>query len=233
MKETLAAPGGPRKSLPPVRNYNFRIQEKYRFEQPYIFGDTVNIEHEEVLGLIQRVCRTGNPMDFSHDTRNVVIIGHSFYFDQKLFASNNINLPELDILDTCLLAQNLFKDKIGSDRPEDFQLKSLLQHFKIQGDHFHVAGNDSNFTLKLLLVLVVMSSQDQTISEEQQATVSAVIEIAYAPWPPFSWKSKREQDLELTAEVQNNKLALKAEHVDPLGDDDSSDIIMDIFGEQY
>ena len=227
MKKALASQAEPESLLPSVCNYNFRVQEKYRFDQPYIFGDTVNIEYEEILGFIQRVSRTGNPMDFSEDFRNVVIIGHSFYFDQKLFALNNISFLELDILDTCGLAQYIFRDKVGSERPEDFQLKSLIQHFEIQGDHFHVAGNDSNFTLKLLMMLVAMTSQDSTLSEEQQATIAALIKITHAPWPKFSWQSKRDQDLKMKGEVRNIRMTIKSENVDLLDEGN----IMGIFDE--
>lgn len=222
---------GPGEALSPVRNYNFRVLEKYRFDQPYIFGDTVELRREEVAVLMQRVYRTGSPINLSYEARNVVIVGHSFYFDQNLLVLNNIILPELQVLDTCGLALYLIGDTVESQRPDDYQLKNLIRHFEIRGDHFHVAGNDSNFTLKLLLMLVVMSSHDRTLSEGQQATVSALLQIAHAPWPAFSWKSKKEHDIEMMAEVQNKRIISKAEHFD-VQDEDSEDNFMDIFGEQ-
>lgn len=231
MRKALASQVKLGRALPPVCNYNFEVQEKYRFDQPFIFGDTVSIEHEEIHGIIQRVSRSGHPIDVPYESRNVVIIGHSFFFDQNLLASNNISIPGLDILDTCGIAQYLFKEKVRPERPEDFQLKSLLQHFEIPGDHFHVAGNDSNFTLKLLLMLAVMNSQDERLNEEQQAIKSALMEIAHAPWPKFFWKRKREQDLEMMPKVQKNRTMLKAELIHLL-EQESNDNIMDLFDEQ-
>lgn len=222
--------------LPSIYSYNFKVRpkpddfRKPRVDQPFIFGESVTIEHDEIVNVIQQVYGRKYPEKYCTDKSNVVVTGHSFFSDQALLALNRIYLPGLQILDTCGLSRYLYKNKTATELPEDFQLCNMLQHLEIQGDHFHVAGNDSNFTLKLLLMLAVTASKSMDLSTVQRKTMSTLEQISHAPWPAFFWKSKRELAQANRAHVESRRKTYKDKHVE-LFDEDGDDAIGGLFSE--
>ncbi|KAF3183300.1 hypothetical protein TWF788_005690 [Orbilia oligospora] len=145
------------------------------------------------------------------DSRNVILIGHGRRQDLKAFSSLNAKFLQYPFFDTQIIARNVLP-VIDENKKTNESLRDLLTCFNCPFDRLHCAGNDANFTLRLLLLLVVYSLKDvpPPYIQEFKGKVKIIKDIAYAavpalkPYPhdvAFVRKQRRRQ-LKLQARFQ-------------------------------
>ena len=102
-------------------------------------------------------------------SRNIVIVGHGFGPDLTVMRELGVDLKNsiVGIIDTAKLAEGA-----ATEVPKrgDFKLKNVLARFGCILEGFHTSGNDANYTLRALLLLVA----ERFLSEGGDITVAQV-----------------------------------------------------------
>lgn len=129
----------------------------------FLFGTSATIERKDMLKSIESL------IPKSH---YVVLVGHQMSNDLIALKTVGFNLQNIGIVvDTIKIANS-----IGYPRA---RLGFLLHEFGIPAGNLHCAGNDANFTLRLLLLLAI--SRIALPSEEQYR--QRLKDIARQPLP--------------------------------------------------
>ncbi|QGN14150.1 ribonuclease H-like domain [Kluyveromyces marxianus] len=140
--------------LPLIRSYHYCIEEAWdlrngRFvddaKENFIFGDSILMPLDDVVNEVQfLVDKYLIPHNKEEHTWKRALVGHGVEGDIYWLESLNINLPKnvqrFDTLEFC--------DSMYSNHPS---LKRLLNLCHIPTAYLHNAGNDSYYTLQLLL----------------------------------------------------------------------------------
>lgn len=102
--------------------------------------------------------------------RKVIFIGHDIQHDLRVLDLLNfdISIFNLTILDT----QRLSKEIISYESPT---LRRLLLALRYPFTKLHCGGNDTNFTLKACLLLLVRSYNKQSKVERRLATIKGIV----------------------------------------------------------
>lgn len=126
---------------------------KSKLEAKFSFGDSQTIKISDIKPLLENLIS---------DTDAILFHGHTA--EMKIFASNDIKIPEnVNILDPQLLKENHFKDRLHGS-----SLNKLLRSFRINFTCLHNSGNDSAYTMKLFLKMY----RELNIKPKKKAKVS-------------------------------------------------------------
>lgn len=137
------------------------------------------MEESNVKDLLQRVLRTGSPFPQSTETRQVILIANENFHD--LFNLRKMELmpdlsefPNIIIVDTCDLFWRLVKEETRA------RLWVILKFFHIpySYDSLHHGGNDSNLTLKAIIMLTLESCKNFNWSPEQNQNRALLLPVA-------------------------------------------------------
>lgn len=125
--------------------------------------------------------------DENSGNRNIVIVGQEIRAERLAMKHIGVDLYDFDnypsvvgILDTRMLSYLVLEK-----RPEftyNTSLDGLLESFGIpyQKEYLHVAGNDANFTLKVLLMIAARSVEGLDLNADQRCTVAKIQAVAQA-----------------------------------------------------
>jgi hypothetical protein len=154
-----------------------------------VFTETLFISQADLPATIAKCfCIKDDSSPNSCALRNIVIVGHSPKGDLKILQRLGVNVyeiaPILAILDTHLMARNLFKANsiFQKDTTPSFNLGALLVELKCpyENSDLHNAGNDATFTLHAMLMLTIRSSKNREMSlieKENLERLQALVQI--------------------------------------------------------
>ncbi|KAH7323841.1 hypothetical protein BKA65DRAFT_567755 [Rhexocercosporidium sp. MPI-PUGE-AT-0058] len=117
-------------------------------------------------------------------SRNIVLVGHGFGPDLTVLRELGIDSETciVGIIDTARLAE-----KAMTEQPKrgDFKLKNVLARLGCHVERFHTSGNDSNYTLRALLLLAAekFSRSREEMTELQVKRLSNMRAFALSPIP--------------------------------------------------
>jgi hypothetical protein len=125
--------------------------------------------------------------DENSGNRNIVIVGQEIRAERLAMKHIGVDLYDFDkypsvvgILDTRMLSYLVLEK--SPEFTYNTSLDGLLESFGIpyQKEYLHVAGNDANFTLKALLMIVARSVEGLDLDADQRYTVAKLQAIAQA-----------------------------------------------------
>ncbi|KAK6360131.1 hypothetical protein TWF730_006284 [Orbilia blumenaviensis] len=170
-----------------ISTYNFVTgTSKYhnKVSRRFLFGKSSKAEDEPTLAKKIKYIIPGS--------RNIVLIGHDINADLRALIHIDPRYKRYETLDTQEIASQILP-LINNDKGQKYSLHRLLTHFKCPFYNLHCAGNDANFTLRLLLLLAVSSVKDGVLSGSEQnegslstsrkELVKKLKEVARAPVP--------------------------------------------------
>jgi hypothetical protein len=133
-----------------LRTYNFAMGTTPYAEKAtskFHFGKTTSTSLSELANHLQNII----PLD-----QNVVFVGHGVMNDLHALRAIGFQFPTHlpAALDTSQVADEVFGGWSGS-------LRDLLKLLECPYNRLHCAGNDANFTLKALLLLVAKRLEEQ------------------------------------------------------------------------
>jgi DNA polymerase III epsilon subunit-like protein len=133
-----------------LRTYHFTTGTPSYVEKAsnrFHFGKTLPVSSSELANRIQTLIPRG---------RKVVFVGHGVMNDLRALKALGFQFPTRlsTALDTSQIAHEVLGSWTGS-------LRELLKELKCPYNGLHCAGNDANFTLKALLLLVAKGLEEQ------------------------------------------------------------------------
>ncbi|KAF3193523.1 hypothetical protein TWF225_010262 [Orbilia oligospora] len=145
-------------SIVNISTYNFTTgtsNYRKRVSTRFIFGESYNLctQKKDLAEKINSIIS---------DSRNVILIRHGGRQDLKAFSSLNAKFLQYPFFNTQIIARNVLP-VIDENRKANESLRNLLTYFNCPFDRHHCAGNDANFTLRLLLLLVAYSLKDVSL----------------------------------------------------------------------
>lgn len=104
----------------------------------------------------------------------VIFIGHNAAADEKYFAQLDFDLSEeaVDVIDSEIMAMAVFRENFRSS------LGKLLLRYGFNGEHFHNAGNDANYTLQLAILMALKEFHSKKTAAEWQVEQDMRVEGA-------------------------------------------------------
>ncbi|KAK6535011.1 hypothetical protein TWF281_006309 [Arthrobotrys megalospora] len=162
-------------SIADISTYSFATGTSnycQKVSRRFIFGESINEEKKYILEKIQAIIP---------DSRSVILIGHDIIWDLRALSHLNPRFQKYRYLDTQHIASQVLPLK---DQNKNYALHRLLTYFNCPFYKLHCAGNDANFTLRLLLLLATFSVQNETLSTYQKEIVAKLHNISYALLPP-------------------------------------------------
>ncbi len=87
------------------------------------------------------------------------------------------------ILDTEDIAHYVFPPPY---EPRAFRLNNLLRRLQCPYDKLHTAGNDANFTLRVVLLLAIESCREELLDSAARERLYRIETMARAPLPNHS-----------------------------------------------
>ena len=126
----------------------------------FMFGATECIPQSEISNSLKTVLLVENPQAPSKKYRRIVLIGHGICSELAVWDKIGLNVDEIAsvvaILDTTKIAKHLYEKGPCS-------LKALLDKMGCPWGRLHNAGNDSNYVLRVILMLVVESMRRKRV----------------------------------------------------------------------
>ncbi|KAK6498987.1 hypothetical protein TWF481_011558 [Arthrobotrys musiformis] len=191
-------------SIENISTYNFATgNSKYceRAFRQFLFGESINEGKKSMLKKIQRIIP---------ESRNITLVGHDITWDLRALSSLNSGFQKCRFLDTQRIAGQILP---LTDQSKRYSLHHLLTRFDCPFDKLHCAGNDANFTLRLLLLLAIHSVKNERLSTCQEEIVTKLQNIASAPLPPpklcphdiASAQKQKRDELKRQARVQEQE----------------------------
>ncbi len=144
----------------------------------FLYGKPRRVQPSDFLGAIN---------EHLHPQRDVILVGHSMSQYLKALGSLGIDinrLPLLGLIDTHMLAKELSWDRLCQ--------ASLMEvlHLPRSRARYHNAGNDANFTMKIMIRLAILDFQKaieadkvSSPSEDTLRRVKALLKMVMAPLP--------------------------------------------------
>lgn len=155
--------------------YNFTTGAWRDRDEDFLFGQSQQTTVRELIPELNKLIdRTRNIILLAHDCTSELAILKKLGFDFKTGITA--------ILDTQQLMTKVFKNS-----HEFRSLEALLNKLGIQHKELHVGGNDANFTLKALMLLVVKSfnldSKSDSMDKQVQERLCKMAKIGESPLP--------------------------------------------------
>ena len=171
-----------------ISTYNFATgSPSYlaKASKKFLFGESITTQASDMLDRIESVIP---------QARNMVFVGHGIIND--LWALHTLGFKFsallLSILDTSRVANEVFENWAGS-------LGELLGSLECSYNSLHCAGNDANFTLRALLLLVARGYTKQQPDQDKDSEMLAILQqtgtipIPYRPDLELEAMKKREK----------------------------------------
>ena len=152
-----------------IATYNFTsgsLNYQERARKKFLFGETVALTQNDMLKSIRFLVPTD---------RQVIFVGHDIQNDLRALDLLNFDFSTFNI--TTLDTQSISRKLISYNSST---LRRLLLTLGCPFIKLHCGGNDANFTLKALLLLVAKTYNGQTGVERRLAIIK---EIALSPLP--------------------------------------------------
>lgn len=156
----------------------------------FLFRETITIPSSSMAHIIQ------SRITWS---RNVILVGHGVLNELQALQALGFEFPRppSPILDTSRVANEVFEIWAGS-------LRDLLILLDCPFNKLHNAGNDANFTLRALLLLVVKWCMNQQQRQEDDDEILSILQhISTHPIPSYI-------DPEIKAAEKREKRLLKS-----------------------
>jgi len=115
----------------------------------FLFGKSIDIEQSELVLLLKDLLIPEEKS--SKKSRKLILVGHGFSSEIQVLRGLGINLALAPTVDNILDTHYLGLEAFG----KNFNLSRLTGQLRMQGSHFHNAGNDANFALRAMLLLVI------------------------------------------------------------------------------
>ena len=155
----------------------------------YLFSHREQFYRRTVLHTLKSI--------FTHEGRDVILLGHETHVELHHLASMGFSPDQhasiSGVLDTKRIAANVFKqDKDTKQRLKQaghqfrqLGLGNMLKELGFVGKEFHNAGNDANFTLRALLLLMAyeLDGDWPQWTQDTGARVEMLRSIALVPLP--------------------------------------------------
>ncbi|KAK6521591.1 hypothetical protein TWF506_001803 [Arthrobotrys conoides] len=169
---------GPDSSIVNISTYNFATgTSKYgkRVSTRFLFGKSYNLctQKEQLAEQIKNIIP---------ESRNIILVGHAIRQDLMALSSLDAGFLEYRFFDTQTIARSVLP-VINKNMKANESLHNLLKYFNCPFDRLHCAGNDANFTLRLLLLLAIYPLKKVTLQPDQEEIVKNLKNIAYNPLP--------------------------------------------------
>jgi len=133
----------------------------------FLFGKQSIVSLAEDVRILKRLLYLDGKAP--EETRKVVLVGHGFNRDLKVMKRLGLDVEQapclLDIIDTSYLAMEVY------GRSSQPRLERLVEILGISGKNFHTAGNDTNFTLRAMLLLACRGSKKDKWDKPQLSKV--------------------------------------------------------------
>jgi hypothetical protein len=133
------------------------VTKRHGINEKSIFrhGPTQYIEKGWLKWLVRKVLRNGSPDPACTEIRNTILVGHTLSGDLNILGIPRCgkcllrNFPDLLILDTEYIAKRLLGEKC--------RLNIIMKRLGMiyNGNDLHCAGNDANYTLRVLLMMAI------------------------------------------------------------------------------
>ncbi|KAK6333219.1 hypothetical protein TWF718_011041 [Orbilia javanica] len=184
MKNFLASP------KKDISTFNITIGDlKYskRVSGRFLFGEPFNLTTKRAIS------RKIN--DLVPKSRKIILVGHDITSDLRALASFNPEFKNYRVFDTQQIAHSVLS--LDQQPKQNHTLRYLLTYFECPFNKLHCAGNDANFTLRLLLLLAIYplriaSAQsvrseavldDKSVFPYQKKVFTKLQEISRSPLP--------------------------------------------------
>ncbi|KAK6496756.1 hypothetical protein TWF481_001744 [Arthrobotrys musiformis] len=203
-----------------IRSYNFSTgteQSRYKASRRFLFGTSVSVNKENKYEILKYRMQ----LMIQSETKNIFLVGHDLTSDLRaflnLYPGFEKKYPRYKILDTQRIAGDILPRLYPglSQSNKNYSLRRVLTFFNCPFKQLHCAGNDANYTLRILLLLAVYYTlkNGSVVTDEQEEIVKKLKKAAYAPLPvsetPFhvaavDWRQRRSEKKMPTCLQQQN-----------------------------
>ena len=153
-----------------VRSRHFRIREhSHRINKVHVegcadkfdFGQSEWISKQDVVSVLKG-CFSPSRSPYSNGTCKVVLVGHDIAADMNYL--NELGFDVARMISDCIDTSDLYKASRRDGRQS--ALSTLLLEYGIAAKHLHNAGNDANYTLRVMVAIALDDSQNRRDAEE-------------------------------------------------------------------
>lgn len=156
-----------------ISTYNFATgSPSYltKVSKRFLFGESVAISPMDMPSRIKSLI----PL-----SRNVLFVGHGIFNEILVLRALKFEFPQLHLgnMDTLDIGREVFGHSVGS-------LKNLLTKLGCPYDKLHCAGNDANFSLRALLLLLLKGyhrRRHEPIGKEDKKTLAILQQVVTQP----------------------------------------------------
>ena len=165
-----------------IRSRHFRIREyghllnKVHVEgcpDKFDFGQSEWIYKRDVISVLEGCFNPFRP-SCSSGTGKVILVGHDVAADIKYLTE--IGFDAARMISDCIDTSDLYKASRRDGKQS--ALSTLLLQYGIAAKHLHNAGNDANYTLRVMVAIALDDSQHQKSAEEWEVEKGNRIEAA-------------------------------------------------------
>ncbi|KUJ17783.1 uncharacterized protein LY89DRAFT_733605 [Mollisia scopiformis] len=168
---------------PSIQTYNYIIRqnEVKTIQRQFKYGISQRIDIRWVPWGLNKVLKTGSPDPAITEARNVILIGHNIGSDFGMLLRAGIRFEQvlkIPVVDTRVACLQIFQKESMQPSPGLEELVERLNVDKLR-NWKHVAGNDANVTLKVLLKMVIHSCDMWSMTgkeRERRELLNSVVE---------------------------------------------------------
>lgn len=170
LRDLVLTPPTAELSTDVIRSYQFTVGEsKYcrRASRKFLFGESDSIPLSDIKARVASIIPSGD----------IITVFHGGHCDAKALHLLDIDLHPVCVIDTVRASQYPLQLHYR------LSLENLLKELAIPNTNLHAAGNDAHFTLRALLMLVVIDAERQGVSSKE-SLFQVLRAVAQAPRPP-------------------------------------------------
>lgn len=119
-------------------------------------------------------CFNPSQPSYSSRTRKVILVGHDVAADMKYLTGVGFDVTRT--ISDCIDTSDLYKASRRDGRQS--ALSTLLLHYGIAAKHLHNAGNDANYTLRVMVAIALDDLQNKKNAEEWEIEKGNRVEAA-------------------------------------------------------
>lgn len=152
-----------------------------RTEGNFIFGTTRPLESSATK--VQELCisRLQQPdLLAPRQLRKIVLVAHGLG-DRRSLLDIGIDISKEQQIIRFFNTSQISCQQHFCPRKQIGSVKKLLEHFEIPHSRLHFAGNDANFTLKVLFAMTLRDFQEEKTTAAQQNILNKINQLVYQP----------------------------------------------------
>ncbi|KAF7537235.1 hypothetical protein G7054_g3915 [Neopestalotiopsis clavispora] len=179
-----------------IQSYQFIVGgSKYsrRAGRKFLFGESESIPLFDVKSRVESIIPSGD----------IITVFHGGQYDVKALNLFQIDLHPICVIDTVKAAQHPLHLHYR------LSLENLLNKLTIPNTNLRSAGNDAHFTLRALLMLVVIDAERQGVTSKD-SLFRALRGVAQAPRPPTRQEIEKVERSARLRVKRESKLRVKA-----------------------